>query len=125
MGLIKTGLTIAGGYGLIKAASKAANSYEEKKQNRPIQPQYQPPPQQYQPGHDQQTGNMYTNPMNNSQPHPQWRSPYESQQNHGKQMNYTAPQSQSHGMKSLGGCPPPYDQGSMYEMPQDIKQGSA
>ncbi|CAI7592632.1 unnamed protein product [Penicillium bialowiezense] len=47
MGLIKTGLTLAGGYGLIKAASKAANSHEEKKQKRGNHPQY---PQSFDPG---------------------------------------------------------------------------
>ncbi|KAJ5361081.1 hypothetical protein N7541_001925 [Penicillium brevicompactum] len=43
MGLIKTGLTLAGSYGLIKAASKgtrAANSHEEKKQKRGNHPQH-------------------------------------------------------------------------------------
>ncbi|GKZ26415.1 hypothetical protein AbraIFM66951_004919 [Aspergillus brasiliensis] len=34
MGLIKTGIQLAGAYGLLRAGSKAANEYQEKKQSK-------------------------------------------------------------------------------------------
>ncbi|KAJ6119544.1 hypothetical protein N7523_003824 [Penicillium sp. IBT 18751x] len=52
MGLIKTGLVLAGGYGLIKAASN----------------------QQHQPGHDQKMGYLYQNQMSNIDPRSQSRA---------------------------------------------------
>ncbi|KAJ5852205.1 uncharacterized protein N7529_011590 [Penicillium soppii] len=39
MGLIKTGITLAGTFGLIKAAEKAVNNYEDKKKQRTSQSQ--------------------------------------------------------------------------------------
>ncbi|OJI83601.1 hypothetical protein ASPTUDRAFT_122816 [Aspergillus tubingensis CBS 134.48] len=60
MGLIKTGIQLAGAYGLLKAGSKAANEFQEKKQSNQNQNQnhqcscchhhQQPPhPQQFPP----------------------------------------------------------------------------
>ncbi|KAJ5122110.1 hypothetical protein N7448_003240 [Penicillium atrosanguineum] len=75
MGLIKTGLTLAGGYGLIKAASKAAHEYEDKKDKRYGQNQPQSyPNQQYNPGYNQQMGYSYPNQGNNTRPQSQSRS---------------------------------------------------
>ncbi|PWY88092.1 hypothetical protein BO94DRAFT_535100 [Aspergillus sclerotioniger CBS 115572] len=41
MGLIKTGIQLAGAYGLLRAGSKAANEYKEKKQSNQNQNQNQ------------------------------------------------------------------------------------
>ncbi|CAL5869043.1 uncharacterized protein PFLUO_LOCUS3271 [Penicillium psychrofluorescens] len=77
MGLIRTGLTLAGGYGLVKAASKAANEYQDKKDQRHSQPQPQsyPAHQQYGPGgQNQQMGYVYPNQMNHAYPQSQPRA---------------------------------------------------
>ncbi|KAJ5587015.1 uncharacterized protein N7459_002780 [Penicillium hispanicum] len=97
MGLIKTGLALAGTYGLIKAASKAANEHEEKKQQRHNQPQY-PPPSQYHPGYNPQTGYVHGNHMNqHPAAQPQWRSPYpyEAPPNYESHVYHASPHQQA------------------------------
>ncbi|KAJ5219057.1 uncharacterized protein N7498_001156 [Penicillium cinerascens] len=107
MGLIKTGLTLAGGYGLIKAASKAANDYHDGKAKRHSQNQPQSyPHQQYHPGQEQQMGYTYPNQMNNTFSQPQSRA-VEHQMKHGEP------------------TPPPYHQVSNFEMPHQTQHGSA
>ncbi|KAJ5183503.1 hypothetical protein N7492_001119 [Penicillium capsulatum] len=128
MGLIKTGLVLAGGYGLIKSASKAANEHEDKKQRR-----QSPPPQQH-PGYGP-PGNMYGNQYGNqmhhphgpAQPHPYNQQPYygnqqqyygQQQPYYGSNMHHPAPQSQSRSINhdKNGDHPPPYYQSNPYEM---------
>ncbi|KAJ5085774.1 hypothetical protein N7532_010545 [Penicillium argentinense] len=119
MGLIKTGLTLAGGYGLIKAASKAVNDHEEKKQKRPSSNTNMPPspPQMpYHPGYNEsQMGYMYQNQAN-AHSHPQWRS-HEHQSHQGHAMNaapYTEYRSlqgsQTYGIQ-MDSVPPSYGTG--------------
>ncbi|KAJ5825275.1 hypothetical protein N7474_002413 [Penicillium riverlandense] len=92
MGLIKTGLALAGGYGLIKAASKAANEYQDKKDKGHSQTQTQSyPHQQYGPGQNQQVGYIYPTQMDNAYSQSQSRA--------------VEPQ-----MKNGEGAPPPYYQ---------------
>ncbi|RAK95264.1 uncharacterized protein BO80DRAFT_266656 [Aspergillus ibericus CBS 121593] len=75
MGLIKTGIQLVGAYGLLRAGSKAANEYQEKKKSRENknhhcnchhheqyqQPQYQQEYQDTQHGYNQ--GNTKQGPQ--------------------------------------------------------------
>ncbi|KAJ5364166.1 uncharacterized protein N7496_009879 [Penicillium cataractarum] len=128
MGLIKTGLTLAGGYGLIKAASKAVNDYEVKKQRRSNQPQNQH--QQQYPGHEPQMGYMQGNQTYHNASQPQWSSSTEPQYHHG---NHTSnnlsrevhPRIVGDNSRSYAKAPPPYYQGQVFERQGDAQPGSA
>ncbi|KAE8366270.1 hypothetical protein BDV27DRAFT_156126 [Aspergillus caelatus] len=76
MGLIKTGLTLAGGYGLLKAASKAVNEYEDKKQKRSSQPEHQYQQHNYL-GHEPHMNYMPASQANHHSFQPQWQSHHE------------------------------------------------
>ncbi|KAE8324016.1 hypothetical protein BDV39DRAFT_126468 [Aspergillus sergii] len=122
MGLIKTGLTLAGGYGLLKAASKAVNEYEDKKHKRSSQPEHQ-----YQ-QHNYLGREPHMNYMHS--PQPQWQSHHEPQYYHGSHTGYNyflerQPCSAQENRKSYGGqTPPPYHRG--YGQTQGVVQtGSA
>ncbi|KAJ9482612.1 hypothetical protein VN97_g10816 [Penicillium thymicola] len=149
MGLIKTGLTLAGTYGLIKAASKcvlqifkssmlsalshshissirAAAEREDKKQNGQNTSQ-----KQYYPNHNPQMDHMNGNQMNN--PHVQPSYPLnEPRSDHGSDVYEHSPQAQSRSIQqqSRGYTrtmenPPPYYQSHPCEIQGDGKIGSA
>ncbi|KAJ5678960.1 hypothetical protein N7462_007204 [Penicillium macrosclerotiorum] len=139
MGLIKTGLILAGGYGLIKAASKATNDYEVKKQKRQNQQQYkfqsQPQYQQQYPIHNPQMGCTCGNQTNDAQSQPQWRSPPEPQSNYenhsNNNKNFVSPthlrsiqDSQSNHGGYINTPPPSYKQIYLFEK-QGGQPGSA
>ncbi|KAJ5607068.1 hypothetical protein N7537_003687 [Penicillium hordei] len=116
MGLIKTGLTLAGVYGLIKAASKAASEHEDKKQNLQNTSQ-----QQYYPNHNPQRGYMNGNSMNNPHVQPSY-PPHGPRSNH-SDVYEPSPQAQSRSIQqqSMGYIrtmenPPPYYQSHPYEI---------
>ncbi|OOF96798.1 hypothetical protein ASPCADRAFT_129867 [Aspergillus carbonarius ITEM 5010] len=116
MGLIKTGIQLAGAYGLLRAGSKAANEYQEKKQSNQSQnhqcncryhgqsqPQYQPPQNQqpqYQQPHYQQP--HYQQP-HYQQPHyreSQYQQPqygYDPRTHPNASSQYTPPVNSEHG----------------------------
>ncbi|KAJ5706090.1 hypothetical protein N7536_001779 [Penicillium majusculum] len=126
MGLIKTGLALAGAYGLIKAASKAAAEHEDKKQNHQNTSQ-----QQSYPNHNPQMGHMDGNQINN--PHFQPSYPIHGpRSNHRSDVYEPSPQAQSRSIQqqSMGYTrttenPPPYYQSHPYEIQGDGKTGSA
>ncbi|KAJ5444130.1 uncharacterized protein N7458_008002 [Penicillium daleae] len=129
MGLIKTGLALAGGYGLIKAASKAVNDYEDKKQRRSTQIQ-----QQYYAGHEPQMGNMQGSQMCHQNSQPQWPSSSGSQSPQGNytgnhfphQMNPRRIQDDSKSHDNfVNQSPPPYHQGHAAEREGGAQPGSA
>ncbi|KAJ5911513.1 uncharacterized protein N7473_000816 [Penicillium subrubescens] len=91
MGLIKTGLTLAGGYALIKAASKAVNDHEDKKQRRTNQSQNQP-----------QQGNMQENQMYHHSSQPQYH--------HGNHNAHNIRDNQRGFENPINQSPPPYHQ---------------
>ncbi|KAJ5528784.1 hypothetical protein N7527_002177 [Penicillium freii] len=126
MGLIKTGIALAGAYGLIKAASKAADKHEEKKQNRQSNSQ-----QQHHPNHNLQMGHMNGNQMNNHHVQPSYPL-HGSRANHGSDVYEPSPQAQSRSIQqqTMGYSrtmenPPPYYQSHPYEIQGNGKTGSA
>ncbi|RAH75650.1 uncharacterized protein BO66DRAFT_467319 [Aspergillus aculeatinus CBS 121060] len=84
MGLIKTGIQLAGAYGLLKVSSKAANDFQEKKQQtqaRQCQCHHHHPdhhPQQYQQSHYAYDHRMNYNPGSVSYRHYPHYAPYNS-----------------------------------------------
>ncbi|PYI07752.1 hypothetical protein BO78DRAFT_84019 [Aspergillus sclerotiicarbonarius CBS 121057] len=89
MGLIKTGIQLAGAYGLLRAGSKAANEFQDKKQSNQNQnhhcnchhhhEQYQQPPYQ-QP--------QFQQPYQQ----PQYQQQYQQPQYHQQYQQYQQPQ---------------------------------
>ncbi|KAJ5084909.1 hypothetical protein NUU61_009488 [Penicillium alfredii] len=71
MGLIKTGIALAGAYGLMKAGSKAANEHEDKRNQR--YRQQQQPPYTQQPPYEHPGPQGYYGPNPNNPPQ---SSPY-------------------------------------------------
>ncbi|KAJ5217857.1 uncharacterized protein N7469_011482 [Penicillium citrinum] len=122
MGLIKTGLVLAGGYGLIKAASRAANDHEDKKQQRQNKNgRYGPSVYHQEPNTsnmDYMYRNQYSSQPYNGAEYPQWGPPHEYRPYHGPPMGHT----QHHGQpRSIEGsqmyypipenrAPPPYSE---------------
>ncbi|OQE25552.1 hypothetical protein PENSTE_c006G02139 [Penicillium steckii] len=136
MGLIKTGLALAGGYGLIKAASKAANDHEEKKQHRPNHNTQYGQPMYHQ---DPNTSNMdytyrnhYPSQPYNGAEYPQWGPNHEYRSYNGPPMNHTQYQqprsvqgSQTHYPTSENRAPPPYNEPYPTNAQGHFKSGSA
>ncbi|KAJ5294662.1 hypothetical protein PENANT_c006G04225 [Penicillium antarcticum] len=136
MGLIKTGLALAGTYGLIKAASKAANDHEDKKLKRNNQAQ-QYNGHNYQmndglamnsPGYHQGHGYGVARdlPFDGNSQHlnqaPQSRG-YELQHNHGRVISASPPsyyQGNHHDVQRNGGSGPA--QYSQQYYPSDSKR---
>ncbi|KAJ5748328.1 uncharacterized protein N7511_010024 [Penicillium nucicola] len=110
MGLIKTGLALAGSYGLIKAASKAANDYEDKKLKRNGQAQY---------SHNYDTQANHGPAMNG----PAMNDPgYYQHQGYGvardlpfEGNSHYLNQQHAHG-PNMSALPPSYSQGNYYDM---------
>ncbi|CAI7652660.1 unnamed protein product [Penicillium pancosmium] len=124
MGLIKTGLVLAGGYGLIKAASRAANDHEDKKQNRQNQNM-----QPYQGQNESQMGYMYQNQPKNQATYPQWAPNHEQQSHNGHQtqqaQSRSVQDSPMYQPNSMNNCPPPYSESHTFKAKGDHKSGSA
>ncbi|KOS41629.1 hypothetical protein ACN38_g7488 [Penicillium nordicum] len=126
MGLIKTGLTLAGAYGLIKVASKAATEHEDKKQNR-----QNTSLKQYYPNYNPQMDHMNDYQMNNTHVQPSYPI-HGPRSNHGNDVYGHSPQAQSRSIRqqSMGYTrtmenPPPYYQSHPCEIQGDGKTGSA
>ncbi|KAJ6079661.1 hypothetical protein N7467_009414 [Penicillium canescens] len=116
MGLIKTGLALAGSYGLIKAASKAANDYEDKKLKRNTQAQQSrsyEPQMNYGPaingpsaGYYQGQGYVVTRNV-----------PFDGNSQHSNEPNYShGHEPQRNHASNMSGPPPPYHQGKPCDM---------
>ncbi|KAJ5764143.1 hypothetical protein N7533_002824 [Penicillium manginii] len=122
MGLFKTGLVLAGGYGLVKAVSKAANDHEDKKQKR--QNQNMPP---YQGQNDTKMSHMYQAQPNNQ--YPQWGTSPDQQSYNGNHMQQgssrSVQDSPMYQPKSMNNCPPPYSESYDIKGKGDHKSGSA
>ncbi|KAJ5969708.1 hypothetical protein N7501_005956 [Penicillium viridicatum] len=126
MGLIKTGLALAGAYGLIKAAPKAAAEHEDKKQNRQNTSQ-----QPYYPNHNTQMGHINGNQMNNHHIQPSYPL-HGSRSNYDSNVYEPSPQAQSRSIQQQSmrytrtmENPPPYYQSHPDEIQGNGKTGSA